>query len=373
MPAKFVKRLDIDKGTFHIFNQGVSGQEIFKDNSDYEEFIKYLKEYLSPPLDSSAVKQEFTIKGKTYKGVPHRTKNYNGKLNLLAYNLKPSSFHLLLEQTSNGHVEKFMRSLLTRYSMYFNKKYSRKGSLFSGPYKSVVIEQEDKYAPLLYQFHFEQNPYSSYKEYLGEKSVDWLQPKNEYLNKVNNYQPSSTELNSLAGFDLSTDNEPISGSDLNAETIQVYSNNDNGSSYSFLKISSSIAIFFLLFTLGLRNMSLPKNDRLSADIELFSNKQEQSISKPASLPTPSPKPIVAGTKTEVNKQVNYIKLKDFLSTENINIRQEPSAESPVVASAEKGDVYEFESIVSGWYKINLGDGYGYISADLVEIVKDPNQ
>ena len=39
-----------------------------------------------------------------------------------------------------------MNSILTRYSMYFNKKYNRVGSLYQGPYKAILIEN-DNYTP----------------------------------------------------------------------------------------------------------------------------------------------------------------------------------------------------------------------------------
>jgi putative transposase len=50
----------------------------------------------------------------------------------------------------NG-VSLFMKKLLTSYSMYFNAKYHRKGSLFEGPFKAKHLDY-DQY--LKYQFTY---------------------------------------------------------------------------------------------------------------------------------------------------------------------------------------------------------------------------
>lgn len=117
----------------------------------------------------------------------------------------PNHFHLLLHQTQKHDIEKFIRSLLTRYSMYFNKKYNRVGSLFQGPYKSVLITDDAYLVHLSRYIHI--NPsksiknlvsaYSSYADYLGIRKTPWVH-SDKILNmfehsdknfiKSNNYQ-----------------------------------------------------------------------------------------------------------------------------------------------------------------------------------------
>ena len=96
----------------------------------------------------------------------------------------PNHFHLLIKQTSDRAIEGFMRSLLTRYSVYFNKRYNRVGSLFQGPYKAVIIDNESYLLHLSRYIHL--NPseytknlldtYSSYPEYLGKRNTVWVKP-----------------------------------------------------------------------------------------------------------------------------------------------------------------------------------------------------
>ena len=99
-----------------------------------------------------------------------------------------------------------MQSLLTRYSMYFNKKYDRVGTLFQGTYKAVLIDSENYLLHLSRYIH--QNPseftndlentYSSYSEFLGKRKTSWVKPeivldyfdkaKTDFIKRVNTYK-----------------------------------------------------------------------------------------------------------------------------------------------------------------------------------------
>lgn len=126
---------------FHIHNEAVHGTSIFRDEADKITFLSFLKEYLSP-TGSESVKKTFTVKGREYQGVPHMPKNYHTQVELIAYSLKPDGFNLILEQKVDHAIERLIRSLATRYSIYFNKKYNRTGTIFSGPYKSSQIKDQ---------------------------------------------------------------------------------------------------------------------------------------------------------------------------------------------------------------------------------------
>jgi hypothetical protein len=118
----------------------------------------------------------------------------------------PNHFHLLLKQNNKRSMEGFMRSVITRYAQYFNKKYDRVGPVFQGRYKAVIIENDSYLLHLSRYIHL--NPlvnvsdltkaYSSYSEYLGLRKTEWLKPDiilklfdnpvNPELIKVNNYK-----------------------------------------------------------------------------------------------------------------------------------------------------------------------------------------
>ncbi|MCX6705156.1 MAG: transposase [Candidatus Woesebacteria bacterium] len=184
MPSRNSLKVYLANGYYHIYNRGVEKRIIFQDGHDYGVFMKYLKEILLPP-DPRKLNTMFTIRGQSYQGVKHPLKNYCDEIDLLAYCLMPNHFHLEIKQNKKDSIEGLMRALMTRYSMYFNKRYGRVGSLFQGRYKAVLIDDEAYIVHLSRYIHL--NPveytkdlvsaYSSYENYLGNRKDDWVKPE----------------------------------------------------------------------------------------------------------------------------------------------------------------------------------------------------
>ncbi len=89
-----------------------------------------------------------------------------------------------------------MRSLITKYSTYFNKKYKRVGPVFQGNYKAVRLETENQFIylskyihrnPLPTRLDLEGYKYSSYLNYLGLINQTWLDTSEilSYFSKFN--------------------------------------------------------------------------------------------------------------------------------------------------------------------------------------------
>ncbi|MBI4035255.1 MAG: transposase, partial [Candidatus Chisholmbacteria bacterium] len=142
MPAKNVIKTYIENGFYHVYNRGVNKRSIFKDQLDYRVFLGFLKSYLSPPPNRKQLKHLITMKGYSFHGVPHQHKNYSQEISLFSYCLIPNHFHLLIKQVSKNSIEKFMRSLATRYVIYFNRRHGRLGPLFQNTYKAVLVDEE---------------------------------------------------------------------------------------------------------------------------------------------------------------------------------------------------------------------------------------
>ena len=58
-------------------------------------------------------------------------------LEMYAFCLMPNHVHLLASPREDA-LDEVMRDLFSRYAMYFNRKYGRKGHLFAGPYRQAV-------------------------------------------------------------------------------------------------------------------------------------------------------------------------------------------------------------------------------------------
>lgn len=172
MPGRhIVKQFGADN-YYHVYNRGVAKQDIFRDQDDYAVFLNLFKRHLSdePFTDQygrSAVK-------------------LNNDIELLSFCLLPNHFHLLVYNISDMGLPDLMRRTMTAYSMYFNKRYKRVGSLFQDTYKASLIIDEAYLLHISRYIHlnpqdinedFEKYPYSSYQYFLGKMSATWLHPQ----------------------------------------------------------------------------------------------------------------------------------------------------------------------------------------------------
>lgn len=202
MPPKNSLKIYVDDSYYHIYNRGVAKSVIFEDHDDYVSFLADLKFYLSPiPEHFKGSTLKVTKDEKTYIYYPsQQPKNHTGKIELVAYCLMPNHFHLCIRQTDKTAMTNFMRSLSTKYSMYFNKKYERVGPLFQGIYKAVLITEEQQFLYLTKYIHrnplslvennvseLSEYPYSSYRNYLGIIHQSWVHTENvlTYFSKTN--------------------------------------------------------------------------------------------------------------------------------------------------------------------------------------------
>lgn len=357
MPAKSFQGA-AEGGTYcHVYNRGIENRNIFADDADYLVFLDFLKDYLSTPKTPENTKKDFTINGRAYRGVPHQPKNYFNRVELLAYSLKPDHFHLLLHQKTQKSLQGLIRSLATRYSMYFNKKYSHTGSLFAGPYKSVIISGEQSLLLLTRYLHKDGGD-SSYPEYSGTKQTPWVRTKvvlsakfkeGNYKDFIEKYEPNQKELELLEKITIDA-GQHLERRDLAKHNLQLWSRAP--------ELLASCAVFVLLLGLGVRNITTaaksPQNSSaiLGAGTTSAARVSPSPIAAPAP-PTPSPEPKIVLT-------VRY-------AAGPVNIREKPTTQSQKIGEAKDGDKFEFISENSGWYQVKLPDGQnGFINSQYIE-------
>jgi putative transposase len=184
MPARNSVKTYVAEGIYHIYNRGVEKRQIFSDSRDYQMFLRCLKDALSSSASNSLSSHiKAPLQGQTLQ--TRLPKNFYGKIELLAYCLMPNHFHLLIRQTSSVILQQFMQSTSTRYSMYFNRRYDRIGSLFQGRYRGVLVNDEPYLLHLSRYIHLNPseithdliNYYSSYGEYLHIRHNSWINPE----------------------------------------------------------------------------------------------------------------------------------------------------------------------------------------------------
>src|SRR3989344_7509218 len=210
MPARNRIKQYLENGYYHIYNRGVERRLVFLDQQDYSVFLRYLKEYLLPK-DEEDLRKQLSSPNNTYKERDKilklsRLNNFSNEITLLAYALMPNHFHFFIKQKSAISMDKFMQSLGTRYTMYFNRKYRRIGPLYQDTYKAVSVETENQFIYLSKYIHkqalIHQSPVrthpkgqtlrgyeqpSSYPEYLGKRKTEWVHPEEilSYFSKTN--------------------------------------------------------------------------------------------------------------------------------------------------------------------------------------------
>lgn len=149
---------DYSKSSFyHIYNRGVEKRLIFQDDQDYAVFLSYLQTYLLPK-DMDLLNQQLsdpTLSSKEKEKILSllRLNNFSDEITLLAYCLMPNHFHFLIQQKSADTIDKFMNSIGTRYTMYFNKKYKRVGSLYQDVYKAVMVYTDKQLLNVTHYIH----------------------------------------------------------------------------------------------------------------------------------------------------------------------------------------------------------------------------
>lgn len=187
---------------YHVYNRTVDKKPMFKNDGNYEYFLKQYDKYLSPVVDTysySLLGNHFhlMIKIQNLQDLTTFEKLSNQKLsnqtNLNPHNPQP-------DKSAHQIVSHQFRKFFQSYSMAFNKQHDRVGTLFQTPFKRGLVDKEDYFTHLIYYIHanpqlhrlipdFRDWKWSSYKRILMEKQsklkkkevLDWFGGNNKYL------------------------------------------------------------------------------------------------------------------------------------------------------------------------------------------------
>ena len=140
---------------YHVLNRGVDKRKIFLDTQDYFRFIHDLFEF-NDRKRVSTVLYNFNknLKNK-YLDIqcPNIRRSRKLLVNIHAFCAMPNHYHILISPLADNGIPKFMQKLNMGYSKYFNQKYKRKGTLFEGRYKSILVTDESHFYHLPYYVH----------------------------------------------------------------------------------------------------------------------------------------------------------------------------------------------------------------------------
>lgn len=166
-----------------MYSRGVNKGAIFHSASDYFYFTECTMLYLIPRGDlmnyllsiSYSKKRIYSLISKA-----ESLKNYAEDISLYAYCLMPNHFHFLLQQNTDNAMPKFIKSLLTRYSMYYSMKYQYVGHLFQGRYKAIGVKSDAYFQIVREYIHNNPNNIQKYRnkpyEYPWSSAYDYINP-----------------------------------------------------------------------------------------------------------------------------------------------------------------------------------------------------
>ncbi|VAW49206.1 Transposase and inactivated derivatives [hydrothermal vent metagenome] len=148
-------RIHVPGGVYHVMLRGNGGQDIFFDEEDRCHFYLLLQEGVS--------RFDYRIHG---------------------FCLMDDHVHLAV-QVGEESLSKIMQNISFRYTRWVNQKQNRKGHLFQGRYKAVLVEQDSYLLQLVRYIHLnpvraemvlepEAYAWSGHRAYLGKEILPWL-------------------------------------------------------------------------------------------------------------------------------------------------------------------------------------------------------
>lgn len=164
---------------YHIFSRSIAKYNIFNDSDDFGRFLELINLYRY--IEFKHKYSKFNILTDEQKLlIEIGLKRFSEvDVEIVAYCVMPSHFHLILKQVRNNGVSNFMSKILNSYSRYFNIKHHRSGPLWSGRFKNVLVESDEQMLHLTRYVHLNPSsaglldnpfnwPWSSLSEYMGK-------------------------------------------------------------------------------------------------------------------------------------------------------------------------------------------------------------
>jgi putative transposase len=186
---------------YHCYNRGVEKSKVFRNSRDYDRFLLSL--YLCN--DTKPMHLRESRGWNLYKTLMDEEERET-IVDIGAYALMPNHVHFVVREKREGGISSFMQKVFTSYTMYFNKKYERTGTLFAGTFKSKHIP-DDRYLKrvipyvLLNPDTLADNTTSNLKDFLGDKRLESKIVVD--LSELYDKKPSLAELHKeAAAFEL---------------------------------------------------------------------------------------------------------------------------------------------------------------------------
>ena len=155
--------------TYHILTKSIAGFKVFNNISDFSRMQGVLQYYIFEGLSVSFsnFNKLADNKIKVFQN-KNSVRSAEKLVEIIAWCLMPTHIHLVLKQLKDNGISKFMSNILNSYSRYFNIKHNRKGPLWEGRFKKILVENDEQLLHLTRYIHL--NPVTSC---LVNRPEDW--------------------------------------------------------------------------------------------------------------------------------------------------------------------------------------------------------
>jgi putative transposase len=163
----------VEEKFYHVYNRTNGSHKLFREAENYRYFLQSFEEYLT------------------------------GVSDIYSYCLLPSHFHYIIKIKRLNEMESFLESIkcnvtdinkivanqfkcfLTSYTMAFNKRYDRQGSLFNHKFRRVNLESESSVRDCIFYVHSNPVHHQLTKNFIDYKWSSYSSILSETPTKIN--------------------------------------------------------------------------------------------------------------------------------------------------------------------------------------------
>jgi putative transposase len=169
----------VNNHVYHVVTRSIAKYKVFNNPQDFVRMTDMLRLYRY---------QNFTIKYSIYsrqsadqqKAICKNLLDSPKSVEIIAYCIMPTHLHLVIKQLADKGISKYIAKALNSYTRYFNCVHKRKGPLWEGKFRNILVDDNDQLLHLTRYIHLnpssaglvdapEEWDYSSYRAYISRK------------------------------------------------------------------------------------------------------------------------------------------------------------------------------------------------------------
>jgi REP element-mobilizing transposase RayT len=177
---------------YHIYNRGINGENLFRENTNYEHFLRLYAEHIEPVAETFAwvlMKNHFHLLVKILA---------EEEIGFIIP--KENKKDIIYPVKKKYNPTQQFGNLFNAYAKAYNEKYDRTGGLFESPFRRIPVNNERYFRQLIFYIHnnpvhhgfcecMSDYPWSSYQATLSlkptklqrEKVIGWFNSKSEFI------------------------------------------------------------------------------------------------------------------------------------------------------------------------------------------------